>query len=276
MERYGVKNDEAKNLDELHDRFQDLVIRRLKTDVLAELPPKQHNDLYAEMKPSESKAYNKMIDKILGYWSNTGVPSASQMPEVRNFLFDLKFPRIIEFIDEMLESGRPVLTFSIQQEHAERIANHYGDKARLLHGGVTGKQRQAAIDDLASGKATVGAFTLMAGGMGIDTLQNTISDVLITERWFVPAIEEQAIDRVHRSGQKNSVTAWYLTVENTMDEIMRDILAEKQKIIDAAVDGKVIERARSQSIFKEMVSKITRQRKIAIKLDNIQEEDLFG
>jgi SWI/SNF-related matrix-associated actin-dependent regulator 1 of chromatin subfamily A len=261
IQRYGIaQHDQPKNLDELHERTKDLVIRRLKSQVSKEMPKKIRSNMYVEMSQSEHKAYNRKIDDLFKIWKNIGNPSAAQMPAIRNFLFDIKWDRIIEFIDEMLDSGRGLLVFTIQQEHAERLVKHYGDTARLLTGKTSSKDRQTTIDDLSSGTAKLGVFTIMAGGMGINGLQQSISDVLFVDRWFVPAIHEQAEDRVHRDGQKNAVTVWYLTVEGTIDEIMADILTDKQIIIDTVVDGGLVNQASGKSIFKDVVKKMLQNR----------------
>ena len=268
MQRYGAnKYDEPRNLDELHDRTKDLVIRRLKSQVAKEMPVKMRSDMYVEMTSSEAKGYARKIEDLFRKWSIAGRPSAAQMPEIRNYLFDIKWERIVEFIDEMLDSGRNLLVFTIQQEHAERLAKHYGKTARLITGNVSGTARQDAIDDLTENRARLGVFTINAGGMGINGLQHSISDVLFVDRWWVPAIHEQAEDRVHRDGQKNPVTVWYLTVENTIDEIMQEVLTEKQIIIDTVVDGQLIDGIRGKSVFKQVVKKMLQSRLSGEKFD---------
>ena len=261
-ERYGRSTDDAKNLQELFERTQDLVIRRLKKNVASEIPAKSREDLIVEMTSAERKQYGKYLADLFKKWNLNGRPSAAHMPAIRNFLFDLKFPRIIEFVEEMLDSGRPILVFTIHQEHAERIAKHFGENARTVTGKITNsKIRQQAIDDLIAGKAKVGVFTIIAGGMGIDGLQDVMSDVLFCDRWWVPADHEQAEDRVFRIGQTKASQMWYLTVKDSYDEIMAEVLTEKQLIIDQAVDGKtvedaVVENLRTKSVFKEVVKKL--------------------
>lgn len=259
------------NLDELHERTKDLVIRRLKSQVASELPPKQRFDLLVEMSKAEIKNYNKHINHLFSKWRLNGHPSAAHMPEIRNYLFELKFPRITEFIDEMLGSDRPVLVFTIHQEHAYRIGAHYGESARVLTGNETGKARQAIIDDLATGKAKVGVFTVGAGGMGIDGLQHQIDAVLFVDRWWVPAIHEQAEDRVHRKGQQGQVQVWYLTAEGTYDEHMRDVLLAKQVIIDKAVDGIELDIVQNKSIFMEVVKRMAKQ--YHLDMENLDQSD---
>jgi SNF2 family DNA or RNA helicase len=276
MQRYRDENGNPQNLDELYDRTQDLVIRRLKSQVDTELPEKQRFDLIVEMSVAEAKAYNKGLEELFKKWKLLGNPSAAHMPAIRHLLFEYKWPRIVEFIDEMIDSGRPLLVFAIHPAHVHKIREHYGELCRVIDGTSSTKERDAVIADLKAGKAKIGAFTINAAGMGIDGLQETIDAALFVDRWFVPAIHEQAEDRLHRRGQKNQVQIWYMTVENTIDQIMAGILAEKQQIIDQAVDGAIFDRTMSKSIFKEVVKQIQKQYKVYFEgLDDAVETENF-
>jgi SWI/SNF-related matrix-associated actin-dependent regulator 1 of chromatin subfamily A len=275
--RYGKDEfGNPQNLDELYHRTQDLVIRRLKSQVDKELPPKQRFDLMVEMTTTEAKAYNKKLEELFKKWKLLGNPSAAHMPAIRHLLFEYKWPRITEFIDEMLDSERSLLVFAIHPAHVHKIKEKYGDVCRVIDGTTSSKDREAAIADLKAGKAKLGAFTMNATGMGIDGLQETIDAALFVDRWFVPAIHEQAEDRIHRRGQKKQVQIWYMTVENTIDQIMASILAEKQQIIDQAVDGAIFDRTMSKSIFKEVVRQIQKQYNVYFEgLENATETESF-
>jgi SWI/SNF-related matrix-associated actin-dependent regulator 1 of chromatin subfamily A len=268
---FDVESGQARNLDELFDRTKDLVIRRLKSQVASELPPKQRFDLVVEMSDTEYKAYSKALDKLFSKWKLSGRPSAAHMPEIRNLLFEYKWPRAIEFIDEMLESGRPILVFSIHQAHAYRFQEHYGDICGVITGNESQAEREKVINGVKSGKIKIASFTIGAGGMGIDGLQETMDAVLFVDRWFVPAIHEQAEDRTHRKGQKNQVQVWYMTVTGSFDEVMADLLARKQEVIDQAIDGAIFDRTMGQSFFKEFVKQLAKARKEGILWDDVDE-----
>lgn len=260
IRRYGTgRNGDSQNLKELHERTKDIVIRRLKKDVASELGEKQRFDLVVELTDAEKQKYQKLLLSVMKKWGKVGRPSAADMPLIRNELFELKFPRLIEFVDEMTDSGRPVLVFTIQVEHATRIAKHYGTNARLIHGGITGKKRAQAIDDVRAGKAQVMVMTLGAGSMGIDGLQEVIDAGVFVDQWFVPSIHEQAEDRLHRKGQKGQVQWWYMMCEDTYDEIAKDILWEKLKDIEMTVDGKEADMRRQKNIFKDIVKRLRKQ-----------------
>lgn len=273
--RYGNDEDgKPRNLDELYDRTKDLVIRRLKSQVANELPPKQRFELLIEMTKAEEKAYVKALGELFKAWKLNGRPSAAHMPGIRNLLFQYKLPRIIEFIDEMLAAERPMLIFTIHQAHAYKIKELYGNICGVITGNESTKERQAVIEGVKEGKIKVAVFTINAGGMGIDGLQEKMDAVVFVDTWFVPAQHEQAEDRTHRTGQKGQVQIWYMKVVGTYDEVMLDILREKQEIIDKAVDGLLVDRTMNQNFFKEFVKKLATTYRQNISTDDVYEDEL--
>jgi SWI/SNF-related matrix-associated actin-dependent regulator 1 of chromatin subfamily A len=256
IEQYGAVDERPKNLDELHKRTKDVVIRRKKSDVLPELPEKQRSELVVELSPEDMRKYDKLIDEMFGKWTAAGRPSAAQMPTIQKFLLQFKIERAKELIDEILSEGRGVLVFSTYQWVAEHFKKHYGPVCGLITGKTSGEQRQKVVDELRDGFKKVGAFTTNATGMGIDGLQNSIDTAIFLDRWWVPAIHEQAEDRLHRSGQTMKVIIYYMTCLNTIDEVMGEVLTEKQNIIDQVIDGELVNLARSRSMFGEVVNRL--------------------
>ena len=271
VERYGGwKGEGARNLADLHDRTKDLVIRRLKSQILTELPAKQRNDLYVELTTAEQKEYEKLLHEIFGKWK-IEKPSIGHMPKLQNFLISKKLPRVIEMVDEYLDNDRPILLFSSYLGPLKELEKHYGKKAAILTGEMNSKDRQASIDRLVSGEAKVGLFSLMAAGMGIDGLQHVMDTVVFLNMDFVPANHEQAEDRTHRIGQKGQVQVYYMNCADTIDEYMRDILREKQAIADMVVDGALITPEKTKSFFKQFIRKINESFKQDIDIDFSEE-----
>jgi SWI/SNF-related matrix-associated actin-dependent regulator 1 of chromatin subfamily A len=256
-QRYGGwKGAAPMNLQDLHDRTKDLVIRRKKDQVLKELPNKQRNDLYVELTKDEKGEYNKLLKEMFGKWKMDGRPSIQHMPKLQGFLIEKKMPRLIEMIDEFIDNDRSILVFSCYIKPLKLLTEHYGDKAALLTGEMNRNVRQTSIDKLISGEAKVGLFSLRAAGMGIDGLQKAIDTVVFIDMGWLPAEHEQAEDRTHRIGQKGQVQVYYMMCEGTIDENMRDTLKEKQEIADMIVDGALVTPDRSKSMFKEFVKQI--------------------
>jgi len=257
-QRYGGwKGMPVRNLKELHERTKDLTIRRKKSEVLPELPDKQRNDLYIDMGVSERKEYKNILDEIFGEWRFSGKPSVSSMPKIQSYLTDQKIPRLKEIIDEYLDNDRPILVFGCFVDPLKRLAEHYGHDASLFYGGMNKKQRQEAIDRLVSGEAKVGFFSLKAAGMGIDGLQSVMDTVIFIDRDWVPANHEQAEDRIHRIGQDKKVQIYYMTVENTIDVYMSELINEKQQIASQIIDGEIINAVNTKSVFSDFVKKLS-------------------
>lgn len=252
----GWQGSEPRNLDDLHHRTKDLVIRRTLQDVKSELPDKQRNDLYVEMTPEDMKEYNNHLNQLFRRWRQLGKPTVGEMPGIQRFLLTKKIPRAIEMINELLEAGRGIVVFSVYIDPLKQLKKHFKDDAVLVIGEMNSKDRQQSIDVLREGKAKIGLFSLGAGSMGIDGLQYGIDTVLCLDFWWTPAVHIQAEARVHRAGQKNKVQVFYFICENTMDEYMKELLDKKLSMIEQVVDGKLITPGGNKSFFKEFVWKM--------------------
>jgi SNF2 family DNA or RNA helicase len=255
----GWQGSEPRNLDDLHDRTKDLVIRRLKKDILTELPKKQRNDLYVELSKTEQKEYADLLNKLFRKWRSLGKPTIGEMPAIQNYLISKKMSRLHEMIDELLEQDRGVLVYCCYVNPLKQLADHYGNKASMVHGSMNSTERQISIDSLASGKTKVGLFSLGAGAMGIDGLQHSIDTVIFLDRWWTPSTHEQAEDRLYRMGQTKQVSAYYMVCTGTIDESMSDLFTEKLAIVEQIVDGKIITNPSTKSIFKDFVRQLKKQ-----------------
>jgi SNF2 family DNA or RNA helicase len=255
-QRYGGWKGEApRNLQDLHDRTKDLVIRRKKEQILTELPAKQRNDLYVELTKDEQKQYKEMLREVFGRWK-VEKPTIGHMPKLQSFLIEKKMPRLVEMIDEFLDNDKPILIFSNYLAPLKFLQEQYGEKSAILTGEMNSKERQKSIDRLTNGEAKVGLFSLMAAGMGIDGLQKQIDTVVFLNMDWTVANHEQAEDRTHRIGQTNQVQVYYMICVDTIDEYMRDILKSKQKMVDQIVDGLDIDVVRNKSFFGEFIKKL--------------------
>jgi SNF2 family DNA or RNA helicase len=259
IQKYGGwKGEPPRNLDELHERTKELVIRRLKSEVLKDLPPKQRNQLYVELSPSELKEYNEHLKTLFRKWRSLGKPSVAEMPAIQQFIIEKKLPRLYEIIDEYLEQDRPLLIYCCYINPLKQILEKYKDDAVILYGDMNPKDRQVTIDSLSAGKKKIGLFSINAGSMGIDGLQHSMDTVIFLDRWWVPAIHDQAEDRLFRNGQTKQVQSFYMTCEHTIDDYMANLLSEKQLMIDKIVDGKQINFDPQKSFFKEFVRSVKR------------------
>jgi len=254
------------NLDHLHDRCKDLVIRRLKKDVLTELPPKQVGEVYVELSDTDRKAYTGMLRALFREWSSTRKIGVVEMAPIVEFLNERKLPKLWEMIDELVEGGRSVLVFSTRLAPLYKTREHYGTKAALIDGAMSLKARQAEVDRIQDGSAQVACLSIRAAGVGL-TMTKADTVIFIDQDW-VPANHLQAEDRAHRIGQLNPVQVYYLIAEHTTDELMRDVLRKKQDVAEQIADGAIQVQRRVKSAFKDFVRRLKRDFKELDELDD--------
>jgi SNF2 family DNA or RNA helicase len=256
--RYGGwQGDKPRNLEELHDRTKDVVIRRLRSKVMPELPGKQRTDVHIELDKDERKQYTELLKELFKSWHFTGQATVSTMPKIQGFLSSKKLERTREIIDEYLENDRALVIFSIYIDPLKQLKSEYGDQAELLYGQTSTKERRAIIKRLQAGKSKIALIGLKAGGMALDGLQYVTDTVIFLNQDWVPGNHEQAEDRTDRIGQTTQVQVLYLLCKGTIDDDMRELLAEKQVIIDTVADGELLNKARSQSTFKTFVKRLS-------------------
>lgn len=222
----------ASNLEDLNvDLRTSVMIRRTKDEVLEDLPPKQRAFLPIEI---PGKAYRDVettfMDWVREQIEKHGLDSVraralTRIGLLRRHVVKAKMGKIREWIKDFRETGKPLVVFTHHKQPAWMLSNRF--KGLLYTGDVTRGKRDQAIDDFQEGKNDLIFLTIDAGGEGI-TL-NRASDVLFTEFAWNCARLDQAEDRLHRIGQKGSVTCWYMYAQNTIDEDMIRLLNWKRK-----------------------------------------------
>lgn len=272
----------AKHLPELNRRLrQSMYVRRRKIDVLKELPPKRWSDVIVEPSFEHMKKYREAEADLISFLSRRAqefaekagattqeareaalvatmkAQSAEQLVAVntlKRLASEAKYSLAVEWIDNFLTSESKLIIFTWHKDLANRIAEHYG--AVKLTGDSTMEERTLAVDTFQTEEGCkVFVSTLKAGGVGI-TL-TAASDVLFLEQGWTPADMDQAADRAHRIGQEDSVTAWTLLAEGTIDEDIRELISYKRELVDATTDGKVLED--KQNVLTDLLIRLARR-----------------
>lgn len=204
--------------------------RRKREDVLTELPDLIENEEWCSLTREEERVYEAAVlekrynDARRVSW-NVDAPACSS-----------KAARMLELIQEAAAEGRKVIVFSFFLDTIGRISTLLGQQCLgPITGAVAPQERQAMIDrfDRAPG-GTVLTAQIQAGGTGLNI--QSASVVILCEPQFKPSIENQAISRAYRMGQTRNVLVYRLLCENTVDERIRDLLAQKQAAFDAFAD----------------------------------------
>jgi SNF2 family DNA or RNA helicase len=148
----------------------------------------------------------------------------------------LKMDQMVEWIKNLLESERKVVVFAAHQDILYEIRERVGVESVLIDGSVTGRDRQAAVDQFQQDRGIrMAACNVVAGGTGITLTAS--SSVVFAELDWRPGIHVQAEDRCHRIGTTEPVFAYYLVAKGTIEERLCSVLQQKQSVLSAVLDG---------------------------------------
>jgi SWI/SNF-related matrix-associated actin-dependent regulator 1 of chromatin subfamily A len=252
----------ASNLGELQQRLRaSFMIRRLKSDVLKELPPKRRQlitldevkidwardpafrrwrelyeaDYEARLAAVEAaKTQDEYRSAVRSLDAFTGV-AFQEMSEFRHKTALAKLPACMDYIDQILETGVDKLViFAHHQDVLAKLAEHYGASAVSLHGGTKKADRETAVKKFQEGDARIFIGGLKAAGVGINLF--AASTVVFIEIDWNPSVLSQAEDRLCRFGQKKMVHVIHLIVDGTLDANICKKVVAKQEVIDKALN----------------------------------------
>jgi len=260
---FGWDTSGASNTEELHTRAKTVMLRRLKKDVLKDLPEKQRTVIPLSLSVSDQTTYDVALREAVGAWDEDDKPNPlrdiTQISHLRQAVIEAKFESCYEWIDNFLESGRKLVVFVIHHKTSDRLRENYGDKMAVYMDGRTNPRLRAKVVEKFQTDPDIKLFigSIDVAGMGI-TL-TAAQDAVFLELPWVPGLLSQCEDRIHRIGQKGAVNEYYLLGMETMEKDMWELLNEKTKVLDAVLDGKVPDD--DGSIFKEIKRRI-RNRKL--------------
>lgn len=243
--RWGFDVSGASNVEELGGRLRaTCMIRRLKKDVLEQLPEKT-----LQIIPFEQDKHTKKIIEQKEYRYTFNIEDLKKHPEkggvgelaeIRHELALAKLPESINYIYDLMESVDKLVIFAHHRDvidHLHGMLKVY--KPVVLTGGMSAEHKQKAVDSFQNDNETrIFIGQIQAAGTGL-TLTKA-SDVVFVETSWVPGEIHQAIDRCHRIGQKSNVTARFLVVEKSLDEHMLKTIFDKEKIISKIANSSIM------------------------------------
>jgi SNF2 family DNA or RNA helicase len=228
----------ASNLDELRDRTKNLILRRMKTDIL-DLPEKIITPIFVELK---NTFYDDELEEFMRISKeskkNESVSvTINRLMKIRQLISIEKIPYTCELIDKFIEQGKKVIVFTNFTATLDTLYEKYRKNAVILDGRMSKEKRQDSVDRFQNeDKVKIFISNIIAGGVGI-TL-TAAEGVIMNDLSFVPAHHSQAEDRAYRYGQKNSVLVYYPVFENTIEMNIYNILQKKKNVIDQVMgDG---------------------------------------
>ncbi|MGY2114015.1 DEAD/DEAH box helicase [Nocardia gipuzkoensis] len=224
----------------LRDAIEPVVLARTKRQVAAALPAKIHSDLLCDLTAEQERLYDQLLDRAIDDGFGAGIErhgrvlaALTALRQVCNHpglitgeLDELadrsgKLDLCTDIVATNLETASPTLVFTQYRRTGELLVRHFAEQfgvsAPFFHGGLTHTERAAIVTRFQSQDGPpVLVLSLRAAGTGL-TLTRA-ADVVHFDRWWNPAVEAQASDRVHRIGQTRTVTVTTLTSTTTVEE----------------------------------------------------------
>ncbi len=149
-----------------------------------------------------------------------------------------KLAALEELLEVIVDTGDSVLVFSQFVEMCSLMESHLGSlhiPTLFLHGGVPARKREEMVASFQAGAAPVFLLSLKAGGVGLNLTRAT--HVIHYDRWWNPAVEDQASDRAHRIGQQRAVQIHRLVCEGTLEDRIAELLEKKRALAESVVGG---------------------------------------
>ncbi len=259
--RYEIpitKFQDKEQLAKLSSRILPFVLRRLKKDVIKDLPDKIEQISYCELEPTQAKIYAEMIDSARAIATKSVNENGFEKSRMVILTLILRLRQICchpliagvdlghrsvsgkmellkETLTELLAGNHKVLIFS-QFVSMLKIMEEYLEREKITYAYMDGssKDRQEEVARFNNDPSLrVFLLSLKVGGVGLNL--TSADTVIIYEPWWNPAVENQAIDRVHRIGQRNAVLAYRMITKGTIEEKMLELQNRKKFLVDALV-----------------------------------------
>ncbi len=253
-----LERENDATLRALKDLISPFYIRRKKADVLKDLPDKVEKVVYSKMGPKQEKLYyaaeKNLVDQIGSKdnkeFKEEKLQILAELMRLRQLCCDpklafenyndesAKLETCIDLVESAVEGGHKILLFSQFTSMLEKIEERLAQKniSTLKLTGQTPKlKRMELVEKFQEGKTDVFLISLKAGGTGLNL---TAADMVIHyDPWWNVAAQNQATDRAHRFGQKNTVTVVKLIVKGTIEERIMELQNRKKELADMVLSA---------------------------------------
>lgn len=236
--------DGASNLDELASKTKNIILRRLKKDVL-DMPDKVITPMHHLLDSKQQTQYNYLWEdyiiakKLLGKKVREEQKDLVELILLRQFIAQQAIPYTIEMAENAIEMGRKVIIFTSFTDELETIVNHFGKIAVKHNGPMSNAQKQKSVDAFQNNdKIKVFVGNIKSAGVGITLTEGTV--VIFNSFDWVPGNNEQAEDRAFRIGQKNDVNVYYQLFDDSISTRMWEMLNNKKDVISTIMGEKTM------------------------------------
>lgn len=240
-----------KNLEEIRTMMDNIMLRRLKTEVL-DLPEKIRKIEYVDMTSKQNQIYKEVYNGVMSdlqkiKFSNNPLSMMIRLRQATGWTGIIsntvqesaKMERMIELVQEIVASGQKAIIFSnwesITEVAKEKLKSY---NPAYITGATKADERMKEVDRFQNDdkcRVIIGTIGAMGTGLTLTAAQNVI---FLDSPWNM-ALKAQAEDRAHRIGTKGTVNIITLVCKNTIDERIEELVEKKGQIADALVDGKI-------------------------------------
>ncbi len=248
-----VMNNEEEASQRLRNMIRPFVLRRLKQDVLKDLPAKLEEAVFARMEEEQEKIYRAHVQQLKNMlegqteteFASQKIQILSELTRLRQICCDPglvyenyqeesgKLIMCMELLQNALEGGHKVLLFSQFTSMLSKIQEQMQQQniPFLSLTGTTSKEKRVElVEEFQAGNVPVFCISLKAGGTGLNL---TAADIVIHyDPWWNVAVQNQATDRAYRIGQKNPVTVYKLIAQNTIEENILKLQEKKSQLAE--------------------------------------------
>ncbi|MGC1219380.1 MAG: DEAD/DEAH box helicase, partial [Phormidesmis sp.] len=258
IEKYG----DTDSLKTLRSLVQPFILRRLKTDrsIIQDLPEKQEMTVFCGLSSEQARLYQKLVDNTLGEIDEaTGVQRRGmilgllvKLKQICNHPAQFlkqdslgkarrsgKLQRLDEMLEEVVAEGDRALIFTQFAEWGKLLGSHLehrlGAKTMFLYGSTPQNKREEMVDRFQLDPAGPKIFilSLKAGGVGLNLTR--ANHVFHFDRWWNPAVENQATDRAFRIGQQKNVQVHKFVCTGTLEERINEMINSKKALAEQVV-----------------------------------------
>jgi SNF2 family DNA or RNA helicase len=273
-----IKHRDSKSLQSLNNIIRPFILRRLKSEVLYELPEKNVQQLIIEMAEEQKDIYmqylhnlKKSLDDEIGLkgFGSSHIHMLAALTKLRQLcchpsiiMSDYtgesgKMLALDSIIEESILNNHRILLFSqfvsVLQILKSRLTEN-GVECLYLDGSTKSEERIRLVEEFNNGKGNVFLISLKAGGFGLNL---TGADTVIHfDPWWNPAVEEQATDRAHRIGQTKKVEVIKLITKGTIEEKIMSLHERKKNIAESIISGKDKEESFISKLTQEEIEEL--------------------
>lgn len=235
---FGWSFEGLSHADELHEKISGFMIRRLKSEVLKDLPPKIRSVIPMKISPQDRKIYDEIDVDLERAILNKEKNALSKLEALKQASFNAKKNSMIQWIKDYLEFNDCLVAFIWHQEACDLLQKEFEKVSVSITGKTPSRQRDEIKEEFQNNeKIKLFIGQIKSAGVGL-TLTRSRAVVFLEFGNTAPGME-QAEDRVHRLTQKaDSVLAYYLVMENSIDEQQMEVLNKRNKDLKKVLDNK--------------------------------------